>query len=38
MYEEIKGRFSGRVREIGKNRNPVAPATEGETEDEDAEA
>ncbi|GGO21658.1 DNA polymerase III subunit gamma/tau [Deinococcus humi] len=38
MYEEIKGRFSGRVREIGKNRNPVAPATEGEADDEDAES
>ncbi|MFC4639157.1 DNA polymerase III subunit gamma/tau [Deinococcus hohokamensis] len=29
MYEHIKGRFSGRVREIGKNRNVVAaPETE----------
>lgn len=37
MYEEIKGRFSGRVREIGKNRNPVAPAAEGDADDEDAE-
>ncbi|GGM11625.1 DNA polymerase III subunit gamma/tau [Deinococcus aerophilus] len=38
MYEEIKGRFNGRVREIGKNRNPV-PATAAEDEpDEDAEA
>ncbi|GAA5533457.1 DNA polymerase III subunit gamma/tau [Deinococcus aluminii] len=35
MYEEIKGRFSGRVREIGKNRNPQPAATgadEGEEE------
>ncbi len=38
MYEEIKGRFSGRVREIGKNRNPVAPATEGDADEEDAES
>ncbi|MFB9991889.1 DNA polymerase III subunit gamma/tau [Deinococcus oregonensis] len=35
MYEEIKGRFSGRVREIGKNRNPtpVVAETDGD-EDE----
>ncbi|QFP76524.1 DNA polymerase III subunit gamma/tau [Deinococcus sp. AJ005] len=38
MYDEIKGRFSGRVREIGKNRNPVAPVVESETEDEDTES
>ncbi|MFK7604207.1 DNA polymerase III subunit gamma/tau [Deinococcus sp. SM5_A1] len=38
MYDEIKGRFSGRVREIGKNRNPVAPVAENDTEDEDAES
>ncbi|CAM4462259.1 hypothetical protein DEMA109039_22670 [Deinococcus marmoris] len=37
MYDEIKGRFSGRVREIGKNRNPVVPVVENETEDEDTE-
>ncbi|EYB67136.1 DNA polymerase III subunits gamma and tau [Deinococcus phoenicis] len=37
MYEEIKGRFSGRVREIGKNRNPQ-PAAAAEGESEDAEA
>ncbi|MDV6374062.1 hypothetical protein ORD21_05540, partial [Deinococcus sp. ZS9-10] len=36
MYENIKGRFSGRVREIGKNRNPVAPVLESD-EDEDGE-
>lgn len=34
MYEEIKGRFSGRVREIGKNRNPPPAAAAA---DEDAE-
>lgn len=27
LYEEIKGRFSGRVREIGKNRRAPAPET-----------
>ncbi len=37
MYDEIKGRFSGRVREIGKNRNPVVPVVESDTEDEDTE-
>ncbi|GAA5514028.1 hypothetical protein Dcar01_02777 [Deinococcus carri] len=37
MYEEIKGRFSGRVREIGKNRNPQ-PAAAPESEGEEAEA
>ncbi|WP_019586391.1 DNA polymerase III subunit gamma/tau [Deinococcus apachensis] len=39
MYEEIKSRFSGRVREIGKNRNPspaTAAAEESEEEDEGA--
>ncbi|GBF06883.1 DNA polymerase III subunits gamma and tau [Deinococcus aerius] len=39
MYEEIKSRFSGRVREIGKNRNshPATAAAEGdEGEDEGA--
>uniref|UniRef100_UPI0011AF29E5 hypothetical protein n=1 Tax=Deinococcus planocerae TaxID=1737569 RepID=UPI0011AF29E5 len=35
MYEEIKTRFSGRVREIGKNRNPQpAAASEGDEGDE----
>ncbi|CAM3815895.1 hypothetical protein DESA109040_22030 [Deinococcus saxicola] len=38
MYDEIKGRFSGRVREIGKNRNPVAPVVESDTDDEDTES
>ena len=38
MYEEIKGRFSGRVREIGKNRNPVAPAVESDEADEESES
>ncbi|CAM4008973.1 hypothetical protein DEFR109230_18725 [Deinococcus frigens] len=38
MYDEIKGRFSGRVREIGKNRNPVAPAAETDDSDEDTES
>ncbi|MBB5233768.1 DNA polymerase III subunit gamma/tau [Deinococcus budaensis] len=37
MYEEIKGRFSGRVREIGKNRNPPpAAAAADDPEDETA--
>ncbi|WP_216320212.1 DNA polymerase III subunit gamma/tau [Deinococcus aestuarii] len=34
MYEEIKTRFSGRVREIGKNRNPQPAAPEGDEGDE----
>ncbi|MEF2279018.1 DNA polymerase III subunit gamma/tau [Deinococcus sp. YIM 134068] len=35
MYEEIRGRFSGRVREIGKNRNPQpTAAAEGDDEGE----
>ncbi len=38
MYEEIKGRFSGRVREIGKNRNPAPAAVSEDEPDEDAEA
>lgn len=41
MYEDIKARFSGRVREIGKNRNPHAtPAEVPEegTPEEEAEA
>lgn len=37
MYEDIRGRFSGRVREIGKNRSvPAAPADE-DAGDDDAE-
>ena len=36
MYEEIKGRFSGRVREIGKNRNPAPVAAETDADDEEA--
>jgi DNA polymerase-3 subunit gamma/tau len=37
MYEEIKSRFSGRVREIGKNRNPhpAAAAAEGDEVEEE---
>ncbi|THF69084.1 DNA polymerase III subunit gamma/tau [Deinococcus sp. Arct2-2] len=35
IYEEIKGRFSGRVREIGKNRNPASVVAETDGEDED---
>jgi DNA polymerase-3 subunit gamma/tau len=35
MYEEIKGRFSGRVREIGKNRNPAPVVAETDGDDED---
>ena len=38
MYEEIKKRFSGRVREIGKNRKPHASAASEESEGEDVEA
>jgi DNA polymerase-3 subunit gamma/tau len=38
MYEEIKGRFSGRVREIGKNRNPAPTVVAAEDDSEDAEA
>ncbi len=35
MYEEIKGRFSGRVREIGKNRNPAPVVVETDGDDEE---
>ncbi|THF86610.1 DNA polymerase III subunit gamma/tau [Deinococcus sp. KSM4-11] len=35
MYEDIKGRFSGRVREIGKNRS--VPATSAQADDEPGE-
>ncbi|MEW6422130.1 MAG: hypothetical protein AB1511_10465, partial [Deinococcota bacterium] len=38
MYEEIKSRFSGRVREIGKNRNPQASVSSEEGAGEDVEA
>ncbi|PNY81547.1 DNA polymerase III subunit gamma/tau [Deinococcus koreensis] len=38
MYEDIKGRFSGRVREIGKNRSPQAAAAEIDLPDEETEA
>lgn len=43
MYEDIKARFNGRVREIGKNRNYQPPAEEtseaaDDTETGDAEA
>jgi DNA polymerase-3 subunit gamma/tau len=35
MYEDIKGRFSGRVREIGKNRSvPAAPGSDEPGEDD----
>lgn len=35
-YELIRSRFSGRVREIGKNRNvPAAPAAEDDSDDTD---
>ncbi|MFC5848332.1 DNA polymerase III subunit gamma/tau [Deinococcus petrolearius] len=36
MYEDIKGRFSGRVREIGKNRRVQAEVAETAGSDEDA--
>lgn len=36
MYDEVKARFSGRVREIGKNRNYQPPAAPEETSDEEA--
>ncbi|WP_034386382.1 DNA polymerase III subunit gamma/tau [Deinococcus sp. YIM 77859] len=38
LYEEIKTRFSGRVREIGKNRNPPPSTATEEGEGEEAEA
>ncbi|MFD1731963.1 hypothetical protein ACFSC4_14260 [Deinococcus malanensis] len=37
MYEDIKSRFNGRVREIGKNRNVPAVTPESDVDDEDAE-
>lgn len=37
MYDEVKGRFSGRVREIGKNRNYQPPETTEDTSPEEAE-
>ncbi|WP_104989715.1 DNA polymerase III subunit gamma/tau [Deinococcus sp. NW-56] len=39
LYEEIKGRFSGRVREIGKNRRvqAQAAAADGDAPDDEAE-
>ncbi|MDB5045687.1 MAG: polymerase subunit gamma/tau, partial [Deinococcus sp.] len=36
MYEEIKGRFSGRVREIGKNRNPAPVVAETDGDEDEA--
>ncbi|GHF51083.1 DNA polymerase-3 subunit gamma/tau [Deinococcus metalli] len=38
MYEDIKGRFSGRVREIGKNRSVPAAQADAEPGEDDAEA
>lgn len=38
LYEEIKARFSGRVREIGKNRTSQANTANEEGEGEDTEA
>ncbi|MVN86967.1 DNA polymerase III subunit gamma/tau [Deinococcus sp. HMF7620] len=39
MYEDIRGRFGGRVREIGKNRNTPAatPASTDDSAEDDAE-
>ena len=37
MYDEVKGRFSGRVREIGKNRNYQPPETTQDASSEEAE-
>ncbi|WP_264777378.1 DNA polymerase III subunit gamma/tau [Deinococcus aetherius] len=36
VYEEIKGRFAGRVREIGKNRNPHPAASSGGDEGDES--
>ena len=36
MYDEVKARFSGRVREIGKNRNYQPPAAAEEASEEEA--
>lgn len=36
MYDEVKARFSGRVREIGKNRNYQPPAATEEASEEEA--
>ncbi|MCP2014292.1 DNA polymerase-3 subunit gamma/tau [Deinococcus sp. HSC-46F16] len=38
LYEEIKGRFSGRVREIGKNRRVQAAAADAPGADDEGEA
>ncbi|KQR15740.1 DNA polymerase III subunit gamma/tau [Deinococcus sp. Leaf326] len=38
MYDDIKGRFSGRVREIGKNRRVQAEAPETASDEDPAEA
>ncbi|CAM3471840.1 hypothetical protein DEDE109153_18360 [Deinococcus deserti] len=37
MYENIKSRFNGRVREIGKNRNVPAVTPETDADDEEPE-